>query len=136
MSEDVRHILLIDDDADMHEAVEMMLAPDGYRVTCCRTGSAGMEAMLRDPPDLVLLDIMLTHPSEGVQVACQMRQDDRLKDIPIIFMSAMGEESEETYAKEVCPVALEAHMFLEKPLDAATVREAVRWVLEQDGGHN
>jgi CheY-like chemotaxis protein len=124
-------ILLIDDDPDMHLAVEMMLATDGYDVTCCRTGSEGLEQMRRQRPDLVLLDIMLTHPSEGLQVACQMRQDARLKDIPIIFISAIGEAVGADYAKEVCPIALAADMFLEKPLDAAMVREAVKWVLDQ-----
>jgi CheY-like chemotaxis protein len=124
-------ILLIDDDPDMHLAVEMMLAADGYQVTCCRTGSEGLERMRRQRPDLVLLDIMLTYPSEGLQVACQMRQDVRLKDIPIIFISAIGETVGADYAKEVCPIALAADMFLEKPLDAAMVREAVKWVLDQ-----
>lgn len=131
MHEGKYHILLIDDDSDMHVAVEMMLVPEGYRLTCQRTGSEGLESMRRERPDLVLLDIMLAHPAEGLQVACQMRQDPRLKDIPIIFISAMGEMMGSERAREVCPVALAADMFLEKPLDAATVREAVRWVLEQ-----
>jgi CheY-like chemotaxis protein len=124
-------ILLIDDDPDMHLVVEMMLASQGHQVTCCRTGAAGLEAMRRQCPDLVLLDIMLSQPTEGLQVACQMRQDERLKNIPIIFMSAIGESLGADYAKEVCPVALAADMFLEKPLDATMVREAVCWVLGQ-----
>jgi DNA-binding response OmpR family regulator len=124
-------ILLVDDDQDLHSAVEMMLAPLGYSVRACTTGSEGLEAMRRRKPDLVLLDIMLAHPSEGVQVACQMRQDAQLKDVPIIFISSMGEEFEEVYAREVCPVAVDADMFLEKPLDAAMVREAVQFVLEK-----
>lgn len=126
-------ILLIDDDADIHGVVELMLTPLGHRLTCCRTGASGLEAMRRERPDLVLLDIMLTDPMEGLQVACQMRQDPRLKDIPIIFISAVGELESAQYAKEICPVALAADMFLEKPLVAASVREAVAWVLQQQG---
>jgi len=128
-------ILLIEDDPDMHLVIEMILAPAGYQLTCCRTGAAGLAAMRRERPDLVLLDIMLTQPTEGLQVACQMRQDERLQDIPIVFMTAMDESLGAGYAKELCPVALAADLFLEKPLDARTVRDAVRWVLEQNAGH-
>ena len=124
-------ILFIDDDLDMHLAIRAILGRDDYDVTCCRTGGEGMEQMRRVKPDLLLLDIMLAQPTEGIQVACQMRQDSRLKDIPIIFISAVGESCGSEYAQEVCPVALEADMFLDKPLEAATVREAVQWVLQQ-----
>jgi CheY-like chemotaxis protein len=129
MTEKQPQILLIDDDPDMHLAIELMLAGEGVQLTGCRTGAAGLASMRRARPDLVLLDIMLTHPREGLEVACQMRQDPALKDIPVILMSAIGEKLGSDYAKEVCPVALAAEMFLEKPLDAATVRAAVREVL-------
>ena len=131
MTDQGARILLIDDDTDMHLVVEVMLADQGYRLTCCRTGAAGLEAMRRQRPDLILLDIMLSEPTEGLQVACQMRQDDRLKSIPIIFLSSIGESLGTDYAKEVCPIALDADMFLEKPLEASTVRDAIRWVLQQ-----
>ena len=131
MSSKPPYIVLIDDDPDMHLAIEMMLAPEGYELTFCGTGAEGLEQIRRRRPDLILLDIMLTHPSEGLQVACQIRQDPHLKDIPIIFMSAIDETVGQDYAKEVCPVSLAAEMFLEKPLSASTVREAVKWVLEK-----
>jgi len=124
-------ILLIDDDADIGFVVQAILAPLDYEVAYCATGPAGMEAMRHERPALVLLDIMLTHPTEGLQVACQMRQDLQLKSIPIIFMSSMNEVSEREYAREVCPIALDADMFLEKPLDAATLRDTLEWVLRQ-----
>jgi CheY-like chemotaxis protein len=129
-------ILCIDDDPDMHLVVEAILGARDYELTCYGGGAAGLEHMRRSRPDLLLLDIMLAHPTEGLQVACQMRQDPHLQDIPIIFISSMGQASEAEYAREVCPVALAADMFLEKPLDAATVREAVQWVLQQRGWGN
>jgi len=129
MSSGNAKILVIDDDPDMHEVIEIILSGKGYEIQHCRTGDTGFMAMQRSRPDLVLLDIMLADPNEGLQVACRMRQDEHLKTIPIIFMSAIGESLGTEYGKEVCPVALAADMFLEKPLDASTVREAVEWVL-------
>ena len=131
MSNKDAHILLIDDDPDMHLVVKMILESEGYRVTCCGTGLEGMEVIRRQHPDLVLLDIMLTHPSEGLQVACEMRRDDRLKHVPLIMISAIGETVGKDYYSEVCPETSSGDMFLEKPFDATTLREAVRWVLEQ-----
>jgi len=122
-------ILLIDDDADMHLVVTAVLAGLGCQVKCFATGAAGLEAMRKQHPALVLLDIMLAAPTEGLQVACQMRQDARLKDIPIIFMSAVDKTCEAEYTREVCPVSLDADMFINKPFDATTLREAVTWVL-------
>ncbi len=124
-------IVLIDDDLDIHLAVQMILEPLRYTVTCYQTGQAGLQAIRRDPPDMVLLDIMLTHPSEGLQVACELRRDDKLKRIPLILMSAIGQSIGMEYGREVCPDAMSPDMFLEKPFDAATLREAVSWVLAQ-----
>jgi DNA-binding response OmpR family regulator len=127
-------ILLIDDDPDIHLAVQMILEPLGCAVACYQTGQAGLEAIRRDPPDIVLLDIMLTHPSEGLQVACELRRDSKLKSIPLILMSAIGQSIGMEYGREVCPDAMSADMFLEKPFDAKTLREAVSWIVEQHSG--
>ena len=123
-------ILLIDDDPDMHLVVKMILEPEGYEVTCSLTGSGGLESMRRQPPDLVMLDIMLADPSEGLRVACEMRHDERLKDIPIIMISAIGEKIGQDYYSEVCPGTASGDLFLEKPFDPPTVREAVSWILQ------
>ncbi len=128
-------ILLIDDDTDVHLAVRTVLEPLGHELTCYQSGPAGLQAIRQNPPDLVLLDIMLTHPSEGLQIACEMRRDAHLKHIPLILLSAIGESIGMEYGREVCPDAMSADLFLEKPFDAATLRDAVSWVLEQPDLH-
>lgn len=127
-------ILLIDDDPDIHLAVRMILEPQGYAVACYQTSEAGLAAIRRDPPDVVLLDIMLTYPSEGLQLACQLRRDSRLKNIPIILVSAIRESIGTEDGRQMCPDAMSPDMFVEKPFDAKTLREAVSWVLEQKSG--
>jgi CheY-like chemotaxis protein len=109
----------------------MILEPLGFTVACYQTGQAGLEAIRRQPPDLVLLDIILAHPSEGLQVACEMRRDQHLKSIPLILISAIGQSIGMEYGREVCPDAMSADMFLEKPFDAKTLRDAVSWILTQ-----
>jgi two-component system, OmpR family, response regulator ChvI len=127
-------IILIDDDPEIHLVVRMILEPLGHTVACYQTGQAGLEAIYRDPPDLVLLDIMLTHPSEGLQIACELRRNDRFKSLPLILISSIIASIGMEYGREVCPDAMSADLFLEKPFDAATLRDAVNWVLEQKRG--
>lgn len=130
MSDQAPQILFIDDDPDMHAVVRMILEPLGYQTTCCLSGPEGLEIMRRRRPDLVMLDIMLAHPSEGLQVACEMRHDPQLKNIPMIMISAIGETISKDYYSEVCPGTAAGDLFLEKPFDAQTMREAVKWMLE------
>ena len=68
-------ILLIEDDLDIHHAVRAMLPKPEFRVVCCNNGPTGLEALRRNPPDLVLLDIMLATPSEGFHICYEMKED-------------------------------------------------------------
>lgn len=123
------HILLIEDDVDMQHAIRAMLEPVGYRVEVVGTGPQGLAAMRRDPPDLVLLDIMLSTPSEGFHVAYEMRGDDELKGIPIIMTSAIGHTMGMDFARDLGSEYVPAEAFLEKPLDSRVLRETVQKVL-------
>lgn len=130
MSGNAKRILLIDDDVDVHTAVKLTLEPEGYELTCCLTGPAGMETMRATHPDLVLLDIMLSTPSEGFHLAYEMKADDELKDIPVIIISAIGKKMGMDFARELGSDYVQAERFLEKPFDAQTLRTAVRELLE------
>jgi two-component system alkaline phosphatase synthesis response regulator PhoP len=129
---DATHILLVDDDPDMHENVRLILEPQGYRVTCCSTGPAGMAAMRREPPDLVLMDVMLTNPTEGFHLVYEMRADDALKGIPIIMITAICQASGVGVGQDAGSEFLPVERFIEKPFDAATLQDAVRATLSAD----
>jgi CheY-like chemotaxis protein len=134
MDADSKRILIIDDDPDMHEAIKLVLEPAGYQVTYCATGPEGLEAMRRDPPDLVLLDVMLASPSEGIHLAHEMKIDERLKSIPIVMISAMSEAVERDYAEEVGRDYLSVESFIDKPFEAPTVLKAVQDALAKRAG--
>jgi CheY-like chemotaxis protein len=125
-----KRILLIDDDPDMHHAVRLMLEPAGYVLSCELTGAAGLEAIRRHPPDLILLDIMLAWPSEGFELAAALRDDLRLSRIPLIMISAMGEPLGTDVTRPAGESRIRANRFLEKPFKAQTLLAAVREILE------
>lgn len=123
------HILIIDDDPDVQEALRLLLEPKGFRITSCLTGSSGLAAVRADKPDLILLDIMLSTPSEGFHLAYELRKDDRVAQVPIIMISSIGQTMGLDFAKETGSDYLPADRFLDKPLTASKVLDAVHDVL-------
>ena len=130
---DKRRILVIEDDPDMHDVLKTMLEPAGFELTSCYTGPAGLESARTDKPDLILLDIMLSSPSEGFHLAYDLKQDEVLKDVPIIMISAIGKTMGMDYAKELGSAYVRADRFLDKPFDAETLRNMVAEVLAETG---
>lgn len=126
-----KRILVIEDDQDMQHAIRAMLEPVGYTLSCCSTGPAGLAAMRHDPPDLVLLDIMLATPSEGFHIAYEMRRDDVLKHIPIVMVSAIGERTGMDFSRELGTEYVPADAFLNKPLESKTLRQTIEQVFSR-----
>ncbi len=124
-------VLIIDDDPDVREALRLILEPNGYRVTLCASGPEGRAAAQRERPDVILLDIMLSTVSEGFHIAYDFRKDEKLRDVPIIMISSIGESVGMEFASEVGSDYMPAEVFLAKPLHAATVLSAIKDVLEK-----
>jgi PAS domain S-box-containing protein len=86
-------VLLADDNADMRAYVERLLANSGYRVEAVVDGEAALAAARRRAPDLILSDVMMPG-LDGFQLLAKLREHERLRDVPIIFLSARaGEEA-------------------------------------------
>ncbi len=121
-------VLVIDDDRDMHDVVRLVLEPMGYRTAACTTAAEGLTLIRALRPDLVLLDVMLTTPTEGLEVAARLRADPELRRPVILISSAPLADREE------CDLAGLCVRFLEKPLDAQQLRGAVAEALRESGG--
>ena len=83
-------ILVVDDTAANLTLLSRMLGERGYRVRPVPSGSLALKAAQSDPPDLVLLDISMPE-MDGFEVCRLMKEDPRLREIPIIFISALTE---------------------------------------------
>lgn len=85
------HILVVDDEKDLLELVRFSLEQSGYIVATARTGAEALHAIQENKPNLILLDLMLPDMS-GRDVCRQVRQHPDTQKIPLIFMTARGEE--------------------------------------------
>ncbi len=81
-------ILCIEDDPDMIEYISLVLSKAGYDVIGAEGGEAGLEAMRRESPDLVLLDLMMPG-MDGAEVLLHKKEDPAIRDIPVIALTAL-----------------------------------------------
>jgi len=86
-------VLVVDDEEDLLELVRYNLAREGYRVTGVGTGEDALKAARKQPPDLIVLDLMLP-AVDGLEVCRRLKSDPKTRDIPIIMLTAKSEESD------------------------------------------
>jgi putative two-component system response regulator len=84
------NILIVDDTPANLTLLSKMLGDRGYRIRPVPSGSLALRAAASDPPDLILLDITMPE-MDGFEVCRQLKEDARLRDVPVIFISALTE---------------------------------------------
>jgi two-component system alkaline phosphatase synthesis response regulator PhoP len=87
------HVLVVDDEEDLLELVRYNLTKEGYRISCVATGDEALKVVRRQPPDLIVLDLMLPM-IDGLEVCRRLKGDSKTRDIPIIMLTAKSEESD------------------------------------------
>src|SRR5262245_11770171 len=87
----MERVLIVDDDPDIQRLVSYNFSQAWFEVTAARTGQKALESVLNQPPDLIILDLMLPD-IDGMEVCRTLRQRDNFCRIPIIMLTARGEE--------------------------------------------
>lgn len=88
-----QHIVIIEDEPDILEVLAYSLGREGFEVHSAMDGSEGLALVRRQQPDLVLLDLMLPG-MDGVELCAAIRRDPATTRIPVIMVTAKGEESD------------------------------------------
>jgi two-component system alkaline phosphatase synthesis response regulator PhoP len=97
----VRHrVVIIEDEKDIVELIRYNFRKAGFEVEGFTRGREGLEYLRRNPPDLLLLDILLPD-QDGFEICKRVRADPRLKPIPVIFLTAKGEEMDRVLGLEI-----------------------------------
>ena len=118
-------ILVVDDEEDILELVRYHLAREGYQVGMAGTGEEAMKKVKLDPFDLILLDLMLPG-LDGLEVAKALKNDPKTKTIPIIMLTAKGED-----ADVVSGLELGADDYITKPFSPRVLSARVKAVLRR-----
>jgi CheY-like chemotaxis protein len=82
-------ILVVDDDPDFVEITRMILTAEDYTVETAASGDEALRMLRESPPNLLLLDVMMAGPLDGVNLAHTMEEDQALQGIPILMISSI-----------------------------------------------
>ena len=85
--------LVVDDEEDILELVRYNLKSEGYHVLCAETGEKALKVVNSENIDIIVLDLMLPGIN-GLEVAGHLKKNTKTKTIPIIMLTAKGEESD------------------------------------------
>ena len=120
-----RRVLLIEDDPHIAEAIRYILVRDGWTVATHDDGSDALDVIRREAPEILVLDVMLPGMS-GYEILADLRADADLADMPVLVLSARGQEAERDRA-----MAAGASRFMPKPFANDDILAALREMAEQ-----
>jgi phosphate regulon transcriptional regulator PhoB len=96
----MKRVLLIEDDRDIVELVRYNLEREGFQVDSATDGTTGLAQIRKTPPDILLLDLMLPKLS-GLDICKEIRRDQSLNRLPILMLTARGEEADRVVGLEM-----------------------------------
>ena len=120
-------IVVVEDEPDILENLRFNLEREGFEVACASDGVEGLEVVRREIPDLVLLDLLLPRMN-GLEVCRTLKSEPATKKIPIIMVTAKGEETD-----IVLGLSLGADDYATKPFSPSELIARVRAVLRRSG---
>jgi CheY-like chemotaxis protein len=120
-------ILCVDDEPGVVELVGLILKSQNIQVEGANSGAEALESMRRQPPDVVLLDVMMPE-MDGWEVYKQMKADVSLRNIPVIIVTARNSSFEEIIARERTGI----RDYLTKPFLPNDLRKSLARVLESN----
>jgi two-component system, OmpR family, alkaline phosphatase synthesis response regulator PhoP len=118
-------VLVIEDDEDIQELVNYNLTKEGYQTTCVGSGEEGLKTVKAKLPNLVVLDLMLPG-IDGLEICKLIKADPKTQHIPIVMLTAKGEESD-----VVTGLELGAEDYITKPFSPKVLVARIRTILRR-----
>ncbi|WP_029914413.1 response regulator [Pelobacter seleniigenes] len=125
MSESKKTVLIVEDEEDILALLHFNLMKADFNVICASCGEEGLKSVISSQPDLVLLDLMLPG-IDGLEICRRLRADEATRNIPIIMLTAKGEESDVVKGLE-----LGADDYVTKPFSIKVLLARIQAVLRR-----
>ncbi|MFP4324319.1 MAG: two-component system response regulator [Anaerolineales bacterium] len=123
----VKTIIAIEDDPQISELIEVLLESDEVNIRTYQDGPSGLNAILDEIPDLVLLDVKVPGMS-GLEIHAEIRQNPPTRSIPVIFLSV----TEQAFQQRVQFTRSLIDYYMTKPFDILALRERIKLLLDID----
>lgn len=124
-----RRILIIDDDEMDSTAMATVLRSAGYAVVICSDGEEGLRQARERVPDLIIVDLLM-RPPDGFEVCRRLEQDERLRSVPRLVVTALPEKLHKALESFDIQGQLDVDDCVAKPVDLGTLAEHVRQILD------
>lgn len=115
-----KHVLVIEDEPNIIEAISFILSRDGWKVDTHSNGQTAIATVHAKRPDLIILDVMLPGMS-GYDILRGLREEEDTADLPVLMLTARGQSKDREMAEKIG-----ASRFMTKPFSNAEVLDAVR----------
>lgn len=121
----MKKVLAVDDKPNIIMLIKSKLKANGFEVITAYNGATALELAFSEKPDLVLLDIMMPN-MDGFEVFQKLKENDAMKNVPVVFLTASGQRADESRAME-----MGAKYFLTKPFSPNHLLEIVNKALSR-----
>lgn len=128
----MNRILVVDDDPDIVFALALLLRKEGYEVRTAPNRAEGRAALEAFAPDLLLLDVMMEQPDDGIAMAQELRRSGHR--LPIVMLTSVGRVTGMRFGRDDDLVPVD--VFLEKPVRPEELLAAVRRLLVAQGARS
>lgn len=123
-------ILIVEDDIDAIEAMKVVLESKKYQVISTTDGKDGFEKAKIEKPDLIILDVMMRHETEGFDIAQNLRRNEQTKYIPILMITSITQKTGFLFSPDTDGEFLPVDDFIEKPVQPDDLIQRVQKLLE------
>jgi CheY-like chemotaxis protein len=131
MAKKKKTILIVDDDPDFVEATQVVLENAGYAVESALNGKECLAHLKKGGVDCLVLDVMMTHDTEGFHIAQEIRANPATAKVPIVMLTGISQKTGFAFSPETDADYLPVDAFLEKPVDPDVLLQAVAKALNQ-----
>lgn len=120
--------LIVDDDEDVIYAEKAILKKAGYEVITANNGKECIEMLKTQRPDFILMDVMMPK-MDGWEVTKIIKEDEKTKDIPVIFVTVRGTDDDQTRSF----IYSHGNGHVVKPIKKQQLLKTIKWVLDKGG---
>ncbi len=127
------NIMVVDDDRDIIDSLKMILEANGHQVSVKTDTDDLIESVKQELPDLIILDIIFPeNPNAGFAAARELHKIERVKDIPVLLLSAVNQLSKMSFGfseSDISEDFMPVKGFIEKPVEPAVLLAKVNELL-------
>ncbi|MBW1642166.1 MAG: response regulator [Deltaproteobacteria bacterium] len=128
---DKKRILVVDDEPDFAAIVQRNLEKEGFEVDVAYDGVEGMEKVADNPPDAIVLDVMMPE-KDGYEMCSELKADEKYADIPVVMLTAVADHVASTRYSHADGMSMEADDYLPKPASADEITASIKSLLNME----